>query len=187
MRKIKIIQFLALFMVLALCLSGCYWIREDIAALEEREGIAGRSMRNPIPLGEYGDIFSDDFDAHIRISEIVRGEQANDIINSNRISVMSAHANQEYLIVKLNVRVSSISTGQTFSPRFLMILCDNGTLVMPQFLSADQIYRQFGMKRIEDITFEAEGSAEGLAIFLIDEGQERLLIYSGERIYFELN
>jgi hypothetical protein len=185
MRKINFMGIIILSAFLIL-LSGCGILSlfEENDSFSTTIDTAGGSPDNPVPLGEYAYVKNtEDCIAQIKITEIIRGEEANNLVDSSFSK--KPNSNQEYMIIKFNINVSKLSNG-TYRPYGFgfNILRDNGTLSEDYYQS--DISESLGLKNFSEIEFAAAGSVDTFVEFLIDKEETRCLFHRGSKTYFSL-
>ena len=156
----KIIFSFLLVSITAL-LSGCGIFNIDISESDSR----GSSPENLVPLGEYVDICPDDRDVQLCILEIISGDEAKRLFDTDK----------ELVITKFNMKAVSLN-GEEFCPPSNVGMVLNNVTIKTDYFSSDA-EEIFGISYFRHDTFATEGSIDCVAVFWVDIDECRYLKY----------
>ncbi len=139
-----------------------------LAALER-----GGSPEQPIPFGEDSDIH---YTEKVKILQVYHDQEVRKMLKYDE----KIENNEEFLLFKINIKVDELN-GDTLRVGFFDLLTQSGIIL-------DSIFRvgiddALGTQTSTDIKFGAPGSVNTYALFKVEKGQARCLVYRSGDLY----
>lgn len=206
-RMIRYTAFLTALILICLSFTGCFYsiYKKQMAELNASSSSKSESDKskttesktprlgtyeNPVKMGQeftrkQTSYFGTNYTETIRVDSILmRGEKANEFIKENDgLYPRLAGENEEYIIFKLNVKVTDITNG-TYYMKYWNLIKSDGMQIMNQ--SGVYIGDDLGLTDAESINFRLSGQVDAFLVFLVEKNTAQYLIYD-DTYFFALS